>query len=178
MEYHPNSGRPISTLPFEDFGNHVEVEPPCVPNSQPWHPWRTCTDFEIATLSLECHMNEDQTTKLMSILDCVVSGRDEFTLKDYKEIQTTWDLAAEQSTKVCIFDIHDYELTIFFHSSRQQTLLYPTEMKKWNHTSCIIAPYGTGYKSFCWIVLWYHKWNGMHVDSSSLMAKLTHGNGS
>lgn len=99
-EYHPSSNRPQSTVPFEDFGNY-KVEPACAPsNSRPWHPWRTRTDFEIAALSLECSMNEDQTTKLMGILNRVVSGRDKFTLKDYKEIQSTWDLAAERSTKV------------------------------------------------------------------------------
>lgn len=57
-------------------------------------------DFEVASLALECHMNENQTNKLVDLLNRATHGLDVFTLKNHKEIQNIWDLSAERLTKV------------------------------------------------------------------------------
>lgn len=58
-------------------------------------------DFEVASLALECYMNEKQTNKLIELVNRVAHGLDPFTLKSHKEIQDTWNLSAERLTKVC-----------------------------------------------------------------------------
>ncbi|KAJ3871596.1 hypothetical protein F5051DRAFT_433729 [Lentinula edodes] len=86
IEYHPNSGKPTVT--------------------EPWSPFHTRMDFEAATLALECSMNDKQTEKLIMLLNHVQQGFYKCTLKDYKEVQDTWDLAAEKSTKFTQDVIH------------------------------------------------------------------------
>ncbi|KAE9407194.1 hypothetical protein BT96DRAFT_963207 [Gymnopus androsaceus JB14] len=100
IEYHPHSNQQPSIIPFEDYGKREEIGPICPPkHSRPWHPWRSRVDFDAAALALDCHMNERQTNKLVELLRCVAFGLNNFTLKNYDEIQTTWDQAAERSTK-------------------------------------------------------------------------------
>ncbi|KAF9060741.1 hypothetical protein BDP27DRAFT_1452568 [Rhodocollybia butyracea] len=101
VEYHPHSGRKSSIQHFEDFefkkNGSEEAHPPL--SSAPWHPWRSRMDFEVASLALESHMNEKQTNKLIDLLNCAARGHDAFTLKNYAEMQSTWDLSAERLTK-------------------------------------------------------------------------------
>lgn len=104
IEYHPHSNRQPSIIPFDDFGKREEIRPICPPpeHLQPWHPWRSRTDFEAAALALDCHMNESQTNKLVELLNRVSFGIDNFTLKNYDDMQATWDRAAERATKVTV----------------------------------------------------------------------------
>ncbi|KAF9023317.1 hypothetical protein BDP27DRAFT_1457290 [Rhodocollybia butyracea] len=101
VEYHPHSGRKSSIQHFEDFefkkNGSEEAHPPL--SSAPWHPWQSRMDFEVASLALESHMNEKQTNKLIDLLNCAAHGHDAFTLKNYAEMQSTWDLSAERLTK-------------------------------------------------------------------------------
>ncbi|KAL0056873.1 hypothetical protein AAF712_016513 [Marasmius tenuissimus] len=47
-------------------------------------------------------MNAEQTTTLIRLLQCVARGFDRFTLDSHAEMQATWDLAAERSTKFSV----------------------------------------------------------------------------
>ncbi|KAJ3966423.1 hypothetical protein EV361DRAFT_854341 [Lentinula raphanica] len=100
IQYHPKSGRPSSIVGFEDFiDKETPSHTPIPPSSKPWHPWQSRTNFEVAALALECFMNERQTNKLIALMHRVARGLDQFTLKDHNEVQRTWDLAADRSTK-------------------------------------------------------------------------------
>ena len=164
------------SYPFEDYGKHEEIRPICPPkHSRPWHPWRSRTDFDAAALALDCHMNESQTNKLVELLRRVAYGLDNFTLKNYDEIQTTWDWAAERSTNVSVTEFIWYERIEHFISSRGRTFLYLTVTKK-NLLNCTIVLFGSGCKSFCPIRMLYHKCNGMHAVNTGLMVRQRHGN--
>lgn len=113
VEYHPGSGKQPSIIRFEDYGKTSTSELQLPPNATPWRPWRSRTDFDVAALALDCYMNAKQSDRLIQLLHRVREQRDEFTLKDNKEMQKTWDLAAERSTKV-----HSYP-----YRSRMQSLL-------------------------------------------------------
>ncbi|KAJ3834010.1 hypothetical protein F5878DRAFT_697660 [Lentinula raphanica] len=100
IQYHPKSGRPMTTLTFDDFFNDKLPKSAHIPsNNKPWRPWQSRTDFEVAALALDCFMNEQQTNRLITLIHRVARGLDNFSLKDYNEVQRTWDLAAERSTK-------------------------------------------------------------------------------
>lgn len=102
VEYHPHSEREPVTMHFEDYRFNKELpKTSSPPPSNPWHPWRSRTDFDVAALALECSMNTDQTNKFVELMYRVAHGNDAFTLKNSQEIQKTWDLASERSTKVC-----------------------------------------------------------------------------
>ncbi|KAJ3858689.1 hypothetical protein EV359DRAFT_51930 [Lentinula novae-zelandiae] len=106
IEYHPNSGKPTVIERFDIHTADHDHVPSKDSHLRPWLPFRTRMDFEVATLALECSMNDKQTEKLIMLLNHVQQGFDKCTLKDYKEVQDTWDLAAEKSTKFTQDVIH------------------------------------------------------------------------
>ncbi|KAJ3774269.1 hypothetical protein FB446DRAFT_787121 [Lentinula raphanica] len=100
IEYHPSSGKQAEILRFHEYGERKERDTVSVPpDSSPWKPWRSRVDFEVAKLALESSMSEDQINQLIDILKRVAQGSDNFTLKNNKEMQAMWDLAAERSIK-------------------------------------------------------------------------------
>ncbi|KAF5387276.1 hypothetical protein D9757_006821 [Collybiopsis confluens] len=101
IEYHPASGKPARIMRFQEYGEQRTHDSGSedVPDPTPWKPWRSRVDFEVAALALESFMSEDQTNRLIDILNRVACGRDNFTLVDHKETQKLWDLAAEQTVK-------------------------------------------------------------------------------
>ncbi|KAJ8074178.1 hypothetical protein PM082_012470 [Marasmius tenuissimus] len=100
--YHPSSGRPTITQRFEEYGMTSQEGSPIPPGAEPWRPFRTRIDFEVAELALCSAMNAEQTTTLIRLLQCVARGFDRFTLDSHAEMQATWDLAAERSTKFSV----------------------------------------------------------------------------
>ncbi|KAE9393198.1 hypothetical protein BT96DRAFT_967228 [Gymnopus androsaceus JB14] len=127
IEYHPHSNRQPSIIPFEGYGKHEEIGPICPPkHSRPWHPWRSHVDFDAAELALDCHMNERQTNRLVELLRCVAFGLDNFTLKNYDEIQTTWDQAAEQSTK-----FQKEDIPVSYHDKMESVELHYCPIWEW-----------------------------------------------
>jgi hypothetical protein len=70
-EYHPQSGRAAETFPFEDYGTRdsfADLPQASDPDLEPWKPFHTELDFEIAKFTLECRMNECQQKSFLAIL--------------------------------------------------------------------------------------------------------------
>ncbi|KIK66841.1 hypothetical protein GYMLUDRAFT_69898 [Collybiopsis luxurians FD-317 M1] len=80
-----------------DGGNPGPLPPPT--DHKPWLPFQTQMNFEIATLTLECSMNQHQTNTLLEIISCAQQGFDQCTMRNYDEVQRMWDLAADKSTQ-------------------------------------------------------------------------------
>ncbi|KAF8829783.1 hypothetical protein HHX47_DHR2000053 [Lentinula edodes] len=133
IEYHPNSGKPPVIERFDIHTADHDHVPSNDSRLRSWLPFCTRMDFEVATLALECSMNDKQTEKLIMLLNHVQQGFDKCTLKDYKEVQDTWDLAAEKSTKAC----SSLKTSSMFHIAK----LLMTLMS-------ISDRYGTGYRNF------------------------------
>ncbi|KAJ3721171.1 hypothetical protein C8R42DRAFT_670007 [Lentinula raphanica] len=101
IEYHPKSGKEPEFLHFHEYiANQMEhrtIPPPT--DFKPWMPFQTRMDFEIAALALECTMNKTQTNTLLDLVRCAQEGHDQCTLKNYEELQKTWDEAGHKSTQ-------------------------------------------------------------------------------
>ncbi|KAJ3977305.1 hypothetical protein EV361DRAFT_879617 [Lentinula raphanica] len=101
IEYHPNSGKEPEMLHFDEYvagqtGHHA-IPPPT--DFKPWIPFQTRMDFELAALALECTMNKGQTDMLIEIVKRAQEGHDQCTLKNFEELQKTWNEASEKSTR-------------------------------------------------------------------------------
>jgi hypothetical protein len=57
-----------------------------VDDKEPWRPFQSCTDFEVAELALECAMNTKQTGRLLELMNRVAQGLDRFTLSNTKDL--------------------------------------------------------------------------------------------
>ncbi|KAF8836409.1 hypothetical protein BDN67DRAFT_974263 [Paxillus ammoniavirescens] len=64
-----------------------------------WHPFRTLFDSEAAEFALEAALDEDQTSRLIKIMQRAHDGREEFTLCNHEQLCQTWDTAASSSRK-------------------------------------------------------------------------------
>jgi hypothetical protein len=102
VEYHPQSGRAAETFSFEDYGTRdsfADLPRASDPDPEPWKPFRTELDFEIAEFTLECRMNEFQRKSFLAILNKCANTPKEFTLANTKEIDHIWEYAQETKAK-------------------------------------------------------------------------------
>ncbi|KAG1896768.1 uncharacterized protein F5891DRAFT_1130156 [Suillus fuscotomentosus] len=97
VQYHPNSQRPTQVFQFEDYGHGLgapTVVPPVEP--EPWYPFQTRIDFEVAELVLEAALTHQQTDQLFDLIRHTKS--EQFTLRNRKDVRDTWDMASFKLT--------------------------------------------------------------------------------
>jgi hypothetical protein len=91
IAYHPHSGKPDEIFHLEDYNSKFS-QPTNIPTDKnPWRPFRTRTDFEIAELVLATHMNKDQTTNFLKLLHKIAADPKCFTIANKKELDSTWE---------------------------------------------------------------------------------------
>lgn len=101
VEYHPHSGREAEIFAFSDFShNHFPKPPMPNPDRDPWHPFCTLLDFEVAELALEAALNKDQTEHLIKLLRRVHDRHEKFTLTNQSDLRATWDASGTRLTPV------------------------------------------------------------------------------
>jgi hypothetical protein len=88
--YHPHCGKPEEIFHLEDY--NIPRPTTNIPTEEnPWRPFRTRTDFEIAELILATHMNKDQTTIFLKLLHEIAADPKCFTIANKKELDNTWE---------------------------------------------------------------------------------------
>ena len=104
VEYHPNSGIPEQIHAFTNFKcgpTSLESAPP--PNKQPWLPFKSRLEFEVAEIALEAAMNNEQTDRLIDLFNRCASRQEKFTFKNHKDIRNMWDAVSHRVTGVCTY---------------------------------------------------------------------------
>jgi len=96
-EYHPHSGRTTHTDHFNEYGFRLAEAPRPKPLDEPWHPFRSCVDFEFAEIALKSHLNKKTVNTLIAILHACSSGAAQFTLNSHDEM---WDILQGASNKL------------------------------------------------------------------------------
>jgi len=92
---------------FHDYGhNNLRQELP-PPDAEPWKPFRTRLDFEVAELALSAALNKDQINTLISLLHRYGRDQENFTLSNHDEVCNMWESASDLRTKVC-HGVHFY----------------------------------------------------------------------
>lgn len=100
-KYHPSSGRPTTTTPFEEYGHTDQARKAAFdPASYPWYPFRTRIDFEIADLVHGLAMSKAQTETFLSLMRRCSSG-EAVKIKNHKDLVKTWDMCTSQHAPVC-----------------------------------------------------------------------------
>ncbi|KAG1738319.1 uncharacterized protein EDB91DRAFT_1237726 [Suillus paluster] len=96
-EYHPNSGIPAQTRTFLTFQRNNLEDPP-IPDTQPWVPFRSHLDFEVAELAHEAALSQPQIDRLINLLHRSKQDSESFTLRNYKDVQNTWSAISHRLT--------------------------------------------------------------------------------
>jgi hypothetical protein len=112
--YHPHCGKPDKIFHLEDYNSSLP-RPTNIPTEEnPWRPFRTRIDFEIAELILDTHMNKNQTTDFLKLLHKIAADPKCFTIANKKELDNTWEGARSyhaSGVSTCIpFKFPAYEL--------------------------------------------------------------------
>ncbi len=101
--YHPASKRAETYIRVdEDLPSAPAVgDLPGQPTAeQPWHPFCSRLDFEIAELALNAHLSKADTECLLSIIQQCIQDPEQFTLQGHKDITEYWDLARSTAAGV------------------------------------------------------------------------------
>jgi len=60
------------------------------PSTDPWYPFRSRLDFEFADLALEAALSKEQTNRLLKLAQRIRSNKEQFTLRDYNDVECSW----------------------------------------------------------------------------------------
>ena len=117
VEYHPQSGRETENFTISDFShNHFPKPPMPDPDRDPWHPFHTLLDFELAELALEAALNKNQTERLIRLLRRAHYQREKFMIMNQSDLRATWDASGTCLTPVRIpFHYCYIDLLIYIH---------------------------------------------------------------
>ncbi|KAF9456128.1 hypothetical protein BDZ94DRAFT_1276449 [Collybia nuda] len=93
-EYHPHSQIGTKMQSFEEYIS--SCPPPVEPDIEPWLPFKSRLDFEIAEVMLEAALNCSQKDRLIKLIHRAVenSPHDPFTLENGKGLDDMWDSAS------------------------------------------------------------------------------------
>ncbi|KAG1836159.1 hypothetical protein F4604DRAFT_2008209 [Suillus subluteus] len=99
IEYHPSSCIEAKVYSFNNFERRAAdfLVPP--PDGQPWSPFKSRLEFEIAEIMLEVGFNNQQTDRLIELCHCCAVGKEKLTFKNHKDIHNVWEAASHRITK-------------------------------------------------------------------------------
>ncbi|EDR06114.1 uncharacterized protein LACBIDRAFT_329259 [Laccaria bicolor S238N-H82] len=100
VEYHPRSGHQPQFFSFDEYkSNFQDLDSVDIPvDPEPWKPFRSRLDFELAELILDTHMNKNQTNELISLIHQCILDPKSFTLKNEPDLSKIWENAANRAT--------------------------------------------------------------------------------
>ncbi|KAJ7821830.1 hypothetical protein B0H13DRAFT_1660047 [Mycena leptocephala] len=95
--FHPHSKRPPQFQSFKEFVRRPECAEPT--DSQPWRPFRSQLDFEVAEFCETNMLNKDSTQTLISLIQRCNANPQDFTLASQRELDELWELASHKCTE-------------------------------------------------------------------------------
>ncbi|KAG2136839.1 hypothetical protein BD769DRAFT_1626893 [Suillus cothurnatus] len=95
----PYYGIKAKVYSFDNFERRAAdfLVPP--PDSQPWSPFKSRLEFEIAEIMLEVGFNNQQTDRLVKLCHRCAVGKEKLTFKNHKDIHNMWEAASHRITK-------------------------------------------------------------------------------
>lgn len=93
IEYHPKSKKATETFRFEDYNSHIRKNFHIPIDTEPWKPFRSRLDYEVAALIHETHMNNSQTKTLLELIHHCISDPGSFTIDGATDLAKIWDAA-------------------------------------------------------------------------------------
>lgn len=112
VQFHPSTNIPDQIFSFDDY-SFAEPSPgtgfkPTIDISNeatPWYPFNTRTDFDLAELMADAHLNHSQVKTLLEIVRRVSEDGSLFTLTGTKDLDARWEVARNtKANKVSIIE--------------------------------------------------------------------------
>ncbi|KAJ6467793.1 hypothetical protein C8R45DRAFT_1055381 [Mycena sanguinolenta] len=126
-EFHPHSGLPPQTCSLDEY---LEGEASCcrLPSTdrQPWVPFRTRLDFEVAEFAQENMLNRAATNKLIALIRRCAANLEEFTVKNYDDMNKQWDAASKKCT-----DFEKYNVVVPYKKTLPSFEMFARPLWSW-----------------------------------------------
>ena len=112
VKYHPHANVADKMYRFEDYLASIEaaydrMDTDQPDDEEPWRPFRTILDFEIAELVQETNMTRGQKSSLLRLVRRCIADPEQFTLIDEPDLQKTWD-SARRAHMSSVRHLHRY----------------------------------------------------------------------
>ncbi|KAG0692246.1 hypothetical protein DFH29DRAFT_985855 [Suillus ampliporus] len=105
IEYHPNSGIEAKVCAFDAFERRPATSVPPPDGHPPWRPFKSRLEFDIAELTLEVGLNNEQCDRLIKLCHRCALGKEKITFKNHKDVNNMWEAASHRITKVLAADM-------------------------------------------------------------------------
>lgn len=96
-EYHPHSGLPPAISRFEDFERYREPTRIKPIDEEPWKPFPSRFDFEIAEFALEVGLTKEQTNRFLGFFQRMTAKP---SVADFSHLCSLWDAVSHRHAMV------------------------------------------------------------------------------
>ncbi|KAJ6475715.1 hypothetical protein C8R47DRAFT_1178958 [Mycena vitilis] len=104
--FHPHSHRPEIEMGFHDYRiSQVRPERRPPTDNEPWAPFRTRLDFEVAEFSQDAMLNKTQISTLISLIRRCAENIEGFTIRSQSDLEKQWNLASQKCTEFERFEV-------------------------------------------------------------------------
>lgn len=97
IEFHPSTKKAPKIVQMHEYSplTYHETRPAPQPkiDNEPWSPFRTRLDFEVAELALNTHMNKGHINVLFALIRKCIKNPDDLTLRTASEVEKVWTAA-------------------------------------------------------------------------------------
>ena len=105
IEHHPHAEIPSVWRPASQYQHVLPVDFTQL-NQEPWRPFNTRLDFEVAEFLLQNGLNKAQGTMFFDLVHRIVRNPRQLTLASYEDVQKAWDEAKSVQPAVCILSVY------------------------------------------------------------------------
>jgi len=99
VEYHPHSKIPSKTVPFDQFSREANIKSARGPD-EPWYPFETREDFELAEIALQAAIKKEHFDALLKLIRRCADSKGSVTLSSHDQMKETWTQASVLLTPV------------------------------------------------------------------------------
>ncbi|KAI0693261.1 hypothetical protein BC835DRAFT_1416000 [Cytidiella melzeri] len=93
VEYHRAAGLPPRIFAFRDFRQKKRTPNIVVSKFNPWKPFKTCLDFQLAEFTQKASLNKQLINSLFKLVKDIVSKLTNLTLKSADNVNRVWESA-------------------------------------------------------------------------------------
>ncbi|TFK18477.1 hypothetical protein FA15DRAFT_253053 [Coprinopsis marcescibilis] len=99
IEYHPRSRLQPEVITSDEYLDRIPTSNDLPPNPEPWRPFRTRLDFELASFMQDNNLNQPQKARLLTLIREAIEKPGSFTIEDSQDLENIWTVARASAGK-------------------------------------------------------------------------------
>ncbi|KAJ7613491.1 hypothetical protein FB45DRAFT_1112023 [Roridomyces roridus] len=162
--FHPHSERGTVFLSYREYVMSTIAQPLPPVDPEPWRPFRTRLDFEVAEFCETNMLTKTATGALISIIRRAMHNPEEFTLSGQRELDELWDLASHKCTEGSCFFSPFERGTVTVRFKQEDTTFDTYTRPLWDWARSLVQDPRLA-SCFVWDAEKVYKFNGDTADA-------------